>query len=102
MPADTQTLRTTLVADYDALATQIAGLRDEMSTMAQTFAASSAKRGKAMADDVAEGMSEAMTYVGRKGHAADMRVESAIAGNPYIAVGLAAAVGLVLGAMTRR
>ncbi len=102
MPADSQTLKTTLVADYDALATQIMGLRDELSKMAQSVAATSARRGQAMADDVADGMSGAISYVGRKGHAADVRVESAIAGNPYIAIGLAAAMGLVLGAMTRR
>ena len=102
MPADSQTLKTTLAADYDALAAQIAALRDEMSKMAQSVAATSAKRGQVMAEDVADGMFEATSYVGRKGHAADMRVENAIAGNPYIAIGLAAMTGLVLGALARR
>jgi ElaB/YqjD/DUF883 family membrane-anchored ribosome-binding protein len=49
-----------------------------------------------------DGMSEAANYLGRKGHEADMRVEGAVAANPYIAMGLAAGVGVLLGALTRR
>jgi ElaB/YqjD/DUF883 family membrane-anchored ribosome-binding protein len=40
--------------------------------------------------------------MGRKGHQAELRVEGAVAANPYIALGLAAGMGVLLGALTRR
>jgi ElaB/YqjD/DUF883 family membrane-anchored ribosome-binding protein len=47
-------------------------------------------------------MTEAAAYMGRKGHQAELRVEGAVAANPYIALGLAAGMGVLLGALTRR
>jgi ElaB/YqjD/DUF883 family membrane-anchored ribosome-binding protein len=88
--------------DNDALATQIAALRKEMATLAETVTAAAGQRGKAAAHDLADGMTEAMGYVNRRAQAADLRVESAVAANPYLALGLAAGVGLLVGALTRR
>jgi ElaB/YqjD/DUF883 family membrane-anchored ribosome-binding protein len=51
---------------------------------------------------MSDGMTEAASYLGRKGHAADQRLEGAVAANPYLALGLAAGMGILLGALTRR
>ena len=49
-----------------------------------------------------DGLNDAAHYLGRKGHAADLRIEGAVAANPYLALGLAAGLGLLVGVMTRR
>ena len=59
-------------------------------------------RGHAIAQDMTQGMNDAVSYIGRKGHEADQRIEGAVAANPYMALGLAAGLGLILGALTRR
>jgi ElaB/YqjD/DUF883 family membrane-anchored ribosome-binding protein len=51
---------------------------------------------------MSQGVTDAANYLGRKGHEADVRIEGAVAANPYLALGLAAGVGLILGAMSRR
>lgn len=92
----------TAAADYDAVLAQMAALREEMALMAHNLQAGASKRSNAMAKDISDGMSEAATFLNRKGHEADLRVEHAVAANPYIALGLAAGMGLLLGALTRR
>ena len=70
--------------------------------MAGNVQSIASKYGHAMAKDMSDGMTEATSYLGRKGHEADVRVEAAVAANPYIALGLAAGMGVLLGALTRR
>ncbi len=91
-----------IAADYDAVTSQIAALRDELAKLAQHVSSVSTQRGQAVARDVTDGVNEAMNYVTRKGHAADVRFEGAVSANPYIALGLAAGMGVLLGALTRR
>ncbi len=91
-----------LSADYDAAVAQIASLKDELAKMAQNVSETTAKRGRAAVREVSAGMSDAMTYVGRKGHQADQRLEGAVVANPYIALAVAAGIGVLLGALTRR
>jgi ElaB/YqjD/DUF883 family membrane-anchored ribosome-binding protein len=93
---------TDLAADYDALLVQLTAMREEMSKLAAQVAASATQRGAAMADTVTHGMHDARAYAGRKTHQADVQIEQAVAANPYIALGLAAGLGLLLGAVTRR
>lgn len=93
---------TALVADYDALVAQITGLRDEMAKMASQVGASASQRGSAVAENLNQGMNDARAYAGRKTHEADLRIEHAVAANPYLALGIAAGLGLLLGAVTRR
>ena len=100
--AQENTLLKTATADYEAVMAQMETMRDEMSKMAQNVQSIASRRGHAMAKDMSEGMSEAAHYLGRKGHDAEMRVEGAVAANPYIALGLAAGMGVLLGALTRR
>lgn len=101
MAQETSILKTA-AADYDAVIQQMAALREEMAQMAHNLQTGATKRGNAMAKDVSDGMTEAATYLNRKGHEADMRVEHAVAANPYIALGLAAGLGLLVGVLTRR
>lgn len=89
-------------ADYDALVAQMAQLREELAKLAHNIQSAASTRGHAMAKDMSDGMAEAATYIGRKGHDADMRIEGAVAANPYLALGLAAGMGVLLGALTRR
>jgi ElaB/YqjD/DUF883 family membrane-anchored ribosome-binding protein len=88
--------------EHDAIAAQIAALRSDFVKLAGSVQASATSNGTAFAKDVTEGLNEAAGYIGRKGHAADLRVETAVAANPYLALGLAAGIGLLVGAMTRR
>ncbi|MDT8856215.1 hypothetical protein RNZ50_14535 [Paracoccaceae bacterium Fryx2] len=91
-----------VAADYEALVEQLAAMRDDMAKLAKSVNAAALTRGQALAKDVTEGMSEAADYVARKGHSADVRLEGAVAANPYMALGIAAGVGLLLGALSRR
>jgi ElaB/YqjD/DUF883 family membrane-anchored ribosome-binding protein len=91
-----------VTADVEALSAQLAALRADMTRLATEVSSSAAKRGQEMAHDLQAGLSDAGHYLGRKGHDADVRLEKAVTDNPYLALGIAAGVGLILGAMTRR
>ena len=88
--------------EHDAIAAQIAALRSDFIKLAGSIQASASDSSSALAKDVTDGLAEAAGFVGRKGHAADLRIESAVAANPYLALGLAAGLGLIVGVMTRR
>jgi ElaB/YqjD/DUF883 family membrane-anchored ribosome-binding protein len=89
-------------ADYDAIAAQLATLRDEVAKLAGLVAASAGNRGRSLANDISEGLGEATRYVELNGRAVDARLQSTVAENPYIALGIAAGVGLLVGALSRR
>ncbi len=93
---------TTAGADYDAVVAQIAAMRDDMAKLAEAMSSMAGHRSQAMAKDLSDGMTEAASYLTRKGHDADLRLEGAVAANPYIALGMAAGMGLLLGTLTRR
>lgn len=97
-----QDTSTKMAADYDAVVAQLAALRDDMSKLAGTLADAGTRQGKSLMNDVNEGMTEAARYVGKKGHETDLRIESAVASNPYTALLIAAGMGVLIGAMTRR
>ena len=90
------------IPDYDALVEQLSNLRAEMSKLATSVSSAAAKSGTAIAQEVTEGLGDARSYVVRKGQAADQRIESAVAANPYMALALAAGLGLLLGVLSRR
>ena len=89
-------------ADLDALFAQIGVLRDDLAKLAHSVRASATQRGQSVAEDARETMHEAAGFIQRKGHEADLRLETAVAANPYIALGLAAGLGALLGALGRR
>lgn len=89
-------------ADYESVMAQMETMRADMANMAHNVSQIASRRSHHMAKEMTEGMSDAAHYLGRKGHEADMRVEGAVAANPYLALGLAAGLGALLGALTRR
>lgn len=100
--AQENTLLKTATADYEAVMAQMETMRVDMATMAHNVQAIASRRGHEMAKDMTDGMSEATHYLARKGHEADMRIEGAVAANPYIALAMATGMGVLLGALTRR
>ncbi len=92
----------TAQADYDAVVAQLAALREEMSKLAGTVSDVAGHRSQALATDVSEGMAEAVHYLGRQARDGEARFEGAVATHPYVALGMAAGVGLLLGALARR
>ena len=93
---------TDFAADYEALLAQMAAMREEMGKLASQMTASATAHGASMADTIANSVQDARSMAGRKAHEADLRFEHAVAANPYIALGIAAGLGLLLGAVTRR
>lgn len=91
-----------IAADYDAVTAQIAALRDDLAQMAKNMTTTTTQRGQAIARDVTDGVNEAISYVGRKGRETDQSIEAAVAANPYIALAMAAGMGLLVGALSRR
>jgi ElaB/YqjD/DUF883 family membrane-anchored ribosome-binding protein len=89
-------------ADYDAVLAQMAKLRDDIAQIAHSVQSIASARGHDLGKDITDGLDFSARYLGRKGHEADVRVEDAVAANPYIALGLAAGLGLLLGVITRR
>lgn len=100
--AQENNLPKSIAADYESVMAQMETMRADMAKMAHNVQQIASRRSHDIAKDMTDGMSEAANYLGRKGHEADMRVEGAVAANPYIAMGLAAGVGVLLGALTRR
>lgn len=100
--AQENTFLKTATADYEAVMAQMETMKEEMTKMAHNVQAIANRRGTMLAKDMSDGMTEASHYLSNKGHQADVRVEGAIAANPYIALGLAAGMGVLLGALTRR
>jgi ElaB/YqjD/DUF883 family membrane-anchored ribosome-binding protein len=89
-------------ADYQAVVAQLGALREDLAKLAATVSAAAGHSGHALARDVSDGIAEATRYVGRKSHETEVRLESAVAANPYMALGMAALAGLLLGALTRK
>ncbi len=103
MANDTSNMKTaTPGADYDAVVVQLAAMRGDMAKLAAAMSTLASHRGQAFAQDLSDGMTEAANYISRKGHDGDLRLEGAVAANPYIALGLAAGMGLLVGNLTRR
>lgn len=89
-------------ADYDAVVAQLAALRDDITKLAGAFSEAAGNRSQALAADVSDGMAQAAHYLGRQARDTEARFEGAVALHPYLALGMAAGVGLLLGALTRR
>ena len=91
-----------LKPDYDALLAQLAAMRADMTRLAAQMSDSVNAHGAVVAQTVSDGMTDARHYAGRKAHDADVRIEQAVAANPYVALAMAAGLGLLLGAMARK
>lgn len=102
MHNDGKGLKMPVPTDFEGLAAQFVALREELSAMSHSVAATAERRGRRMAADISEGMEEATQYIERKGQTAEADIAKTFTAHPYLALGLAAGAGLLIGAMTRR
>lgn len=100
MPNDLKPLD--LDANYDALKSQLSDLRDEMAKVAGSVATTTKANSEILARQMNDGMADMRDYISRQTKAADKRIEGAVADNPYVALALAAGVGILIGMMARR
>jgi ElaB/YqjD/DUF883 family membrane-anchored ribosome-binding protein len=102
MMQDVKTLKTAAQADYDQMAEQLASLREELAKVTRSLTGMAERRGRTMGSDLAEGFGEAVQYVERRGRTGEAEFEKAVSAHPFVALGLAAGAGLIIGALTRR
>lgn len=88
--------------DLEELAAQFSALREDLAALTQSVATMAERRGRRMASDISDGVDEAVHYFERKGQSAEAELERSVAAHPYLALGLAAGAGLLIGAMSRR
>lgn len=102
MLQDGKTMKTALATDIEGLAAQFSELREDLAKLTHSVTATAERRGRRMASDISDGVGEAIHYVERKGKGAEAELERSVANHPVVALGLAAAFGLAIGAMMRR
>lgn len=102
MKNETNANDATAVNDFDEVSRQLTSLRRDMSTLVESVANIASRRGNGLASDIAEGYDEARHYAEKKGSSAEAQLESSVAAHPWLAIGLAAGTGLMLGALSRR
>lgn len=102
MPQDGKTFKTAVPTDIEGLAAQFSELREDLAKLSHSVASMADRRGRQMGSDISDGISEALHYAERKGKSAEAEVEKSVATHPFLALGLAAGIGLLIGAMTKR
>lgn len=102
MMQDGKSLKMAASADLDGLMAQLHALREDVSKLSHSAATAAESRGRKMASDISDGVTQAVHYVERKSMGAEAELEKSVATHPLMALGLAAGVGLLIGAMTRR
>ncbi len=95
-------MKTTTSNDIEELTAQFAALREDMAKLSNSVLEITERRGSRLASDISDGVGEAAHYVASKGKNAEAELEKSVAAHPLLALGLAAGVGLLIGAMTRR
>lgn len=88
--------------DFEAVSHQLSALREDLASLAETVRDIAGRRESNLASDIAEGFGEAKQYVERTGKSAEHQLEASVADHPFLAIGLAAGAGLLIGAMSRR
>ncbi|OYU77432.1 MAG: hypothetical protein CFE32_05635 [Alphaproteobacteria bacterium PA3] len=102
MMTDGKDLKMPAATDFEGMLAQLTALRDDMAKLTGSVTTLAERRGRKMATDISDGMAEAVHYAERKTVGAEADLEKSVATHPLIALGLAASVGLLIGAMTRR
>lgn len=102
MMQENKTQKILAPTDFEGLAAQFSALREDIATLSQSVATMAENRGRRMVSDISDGVGEAVHYVERKGQNAEADIEKSVAAHPFLALGLAAVAGLLIGAMTRR
>lgn len=85
-------------ADYDGLVALLIALGDNMTKLTGSVATLAERRGRQIASDISDGVSEAVHSVQRKGISAEAELEKTVATHPSMAMGLATGIGLLIGA----
>lgn len=102
MLQDAKAQKALVATDIEDLVDQLSKLREDMVALTRSVAGISERRGRRMASDISDGVGEAVHYVESKGRGAEAELEKSVAAHPFLALGLAAGAGLLVGAMTRR
>lgn len=103
MVQDNKTSKDASVAsDLDEVTRQLSALREDMTQLAETVSAIAGRRSSDLANDISEGFEEARKYAERTGKSAEDQLGQTVAAHPFLAIGLAAGAGLVIGALSRR
>ncbi|MCX7288039.1 MAG: hypothetical protein NTW20_10910 [Rhodobacterales bacterium] len=102
MLQDGKSLKTTVTTEMEDLMAQLKILREDVSRLSHSAAGAAEGRGRRMAADISDGVSQAVHYVERKGTNAEADLQKSVATHPLLALGLAAGIGILIGAMTRR
>ena len=102
MLQDGKMLNSAAPTDIEGLGAQFAALREDMMTLSRSVAAMAGRRGRRMGAEISGSLGEAIHYAERKGQSAEAGIERGVATHPLLALGLAAGLGLIIGAMTRR
>lgn len=101
-PNNKSTADAAVASDLEMLSQQLAALRQDLSRLAETVTGIAGRRSSNMAADIAEGFGEAKRYAESTGKTAEQQLEASVAAHPFLAIGLAAAAGLLVGTMSRR
>lgn len=88
--------------DLSALMADLAALRAEVTRLTAEAKARATAQGEMLAEDIEEAAAEARDFAERKAKEADKAIHAAVVDNPYLALGIAAGIGLLLGAVLRR
>jgi ElaB/YqjD/DUF883 family membrane-anchored ribosome-binding protein len=102
MLQDSKSLKTPASADIEDLMAQLQVLREDVTRLTHSAAGAAGGRGRRMASDISDGVRQAAHYVERKGTDAEADLQKSVATHPLMALGLAAGIGILIGAMTRR
>jgi ElaB/YqjD/DUF883 family membrane-anchored ribosome-binding protein len=102
MQQDVKTLKSIASTELDDLMAQLQALREDVTRLTHSAAGAAEGRGRKMASDISDGVSQAVHYVERKGTTAEAELQRSVATHPLMALGLAAGIGILIGAMTRR
>jgi ElaB/YqjD/DUF883 family membrane-anchored ribosome-binding protein len=97
-----KTLKSAVSTEFEDLLAQFQVLREDVSRLTQSAASAAEGRGRRMASDISDGVSQAVHYVERKGTDAEADLQRSVATHPLVALGLAAGIGILIGAMIRR
>lgn len=89
-------------SDIDAISAQLAALRADITSLAETVGGIAERRGSDIAADIAAGLTEAKQYAARTSSSAERQLEESVAAHPLLSISLAAVAGFLIGAISRR
>ena len=90
MLQDSKSLKTTASTELEDLMAQLQVLREEVIRLTHSAAGAAEGRGRKMASDISDGVSQAVNYVERKGTNAEADLQKSVATHPLMALGLEA------------